>query len=159
MFHEFYIPRKHMLISGIYSRSNLRVSRAESRLTDYRSSYIIPVPCHLAFLFLLRFVRPIEKRCAVKTMIVIILKLSSLSRFKTLLRWFDLTELKLTDDHKTKGCMIHRLDTLYSIMFFEMLFFSEFSGKCKNRRDGRTGEGKPDWVYINRVIIFSDYEL
>ena len=67
------------------SCSTLRVPRAETRLTVYRSSYI-PVRWYLVRLFSPRFLVTIDKSCIVKPTIMILSHWSSLSRFKIILK-------------------------------------------------------------------------
>ena len=62
--------------------STLRVARAETRLTVYRSSYIVRVRSYLAFLFPPRFLVKIDKSCIVASTIITLMSLISLSRFK-----------------------------------------------------------------------------
>ena len=55
-----------------FSASALRVARAETRLTVYRSSYI-RVRSYLASLFPPRFLMTIDKSCIVASIVIIIL--------------------------------------------------------------------------------------
>ena len=53
--------------------TTLRVPRAETRLTVYRSSYIIPVQCYSARRSPPRFSMTIDKSCITKAIIMIVL--------------------------------------------------------------------------------------